>query len=746
MAIGGAFLGGGVEVVPAGSCKLELEILTEDRANLTATFTIKGTSTYTVTAGADGRAVYTVPSGQTYTVSVNTTGYDNLASQTVVAESGTVRYVRFEAFAGRVKRSGDTMGGTLKIENTVPVLRLSNTKYAIADTLESNWTMGDISFFDKSGKEHSIVRSRWIANGRHNFQIQTTGQNGTAHSIQLTVASDGTGWVEVPTPSSSSDNSTKIATTAWVNGASSVVHTSNDEEIQGYKKFSKSPITTAWTGYHITLPGMTKGEKVASINTDLYTGFFDKNDTGTNQPANMMAGLRFTVPPGTESAPPNTFIELSNQYYRNTYLRLYDNGTTAYATCPNPPSNANTNQITTASWTLGKFVQKSGDTMTGTLTLQQGGWNNLTFKHTKYDALNPSGGDERTLNICAYDVNTNLTTSLTTSNNTDYVRTYLASYGYKSDGTRVSSAIDIYANRDGTAYVLAPSWSVGTNDNSNKILTIKMANKLPSLVHTSDDEDIQGIKTFRSRLVNKKSWDMGMEMISESFNRDNTYSAYVRPVQFICRDVDGDTTFVLQQYAESNDRRGLDLTMYDKSGNAVTLGIKSNVTFRYATAPTTPSIATSNEIATADWVIGKVAQRNKVTNVTSYTQLMDLIKSGKRGDSFGITMDYVGGSLGGITATNREVHAFGHYTIDEITVSGGALTGLQAFGSGEVSGMLKDNDNTTYTYATTGFGRQKIGNGVIDALRVVEDGKLTYFAPNDDGASISAFEGYYISI
>ena len=30
MAIGGAFLGGGVEVVPAGSCKLELEILTEE--------------------------------------------------------------------------------------------------------------------------------------------------------------------------------------------------------------------------------------------------------------------------------------------------------------------------------------------------------------------------------------------------------------------------------------------------------------------------------------------------------------------------------------------------------------------------------------------------------------------------------------------------------------------------------------------------------------------------------------------
>ena len=61
--------------------------------------------------------------------------------------------------------------------------------------------------------------------------------------------------------------------------------------------------------------------------------------------------------------------------------------------------------------------------------------------------------------------------------------------------------INLLAVTDGGDYALAPSWSPGTNDNSDKILTIKMANSLPSLVHTTGNETINGIKTFRSSPV-----------------------------------------------------------------------------------------------------------------------------------------------------------------------------------------------------------------------------------------------------
>lgn len=119
MTIGGAFLGGGVELVPAGSCKLVLEIHTEDGKNLATTFSVVGGGkTYTATAGADGRAELIVPSGVTYTVTTSATGYDGLASQTVIGDSATVQYVRFEAVLPRVKKSGDTMTGQLSVPTT----------------------------------------------------------------------------------------------------------------------------------------------------------------------------------------------------------------------------------------------------------------------------------------------------------------------------------------------------------------------------------------------------------------------------------------------------------------------------------------------------------------------------------------------------------------------------------------------------------------------------------------------------
>lgn len=166
--------------------------------------------------------------------------------------------------------------------------------------------------------------------------------------------------------------------------------------------------------------------------------------------------------------------------------------------------------------------------------------------------------------------------------------------------------VNLLAVTDGGDYAVAPSWSVGTNDNSDKILTIKMANSLPSLVHTTGNETIAGLKTFTSRIVEQKSSDMGIEMLSTSFDRGATSTSYQRPVQFIARDKNSNTVMLLQTYAESNNRRGLDLMLYDMGGNHCELSLKSDGSKRYASAPTTPTDATGTEIATANWVLVKI--------------------------------------------------------------------------------------------------------------------------------------------
>ena len=282
MAIGGAFLGGGVELVPAGSCKLELEILTEDRANLTASFMIEGTSTYTVTAGADGRAVYTVPAGQTYTVSVNTTGYDNIASQTVIAESGTVRYVRFEAFSGRVKRSGDTMTGILSITSTsgTPRLYLKHPSLDITTTPSSNCFI-DQEYLDKNGKRFALIEG--LAGGNSSTRqigLMINSSNGSDSDSwsRLQLTHDGsTAYATAPSWSvGTNDNSDKILTIKMANSLPSLVHTTGNETISGIKTFNTSPVVPS------TLSGAT-GAEIATADWSL-SKFQRKITYGTGDP------------------------------------------------------------------------------------------------------------------------------------------------------------------------------------------------------------------------------------------------------------------------------------------------------------------------------------------------------------------------------------------------------------------------------------------------------------------------------
>ena len=145
-------------------------------------------------------------------------------------------------------------------------------------------------------------------------------------------------------------------------------------------------------------------------------------------------------------------------------------------------------------------VSKTGDTMTGNLTIEKSWIPLTTLRVTSASLANPASSardlgytfeDSRGFQIGSmYEriaTNGDLYLSLQT----------------KSDksGSDIKSAITIYNNADGSRYATAPSWSPGTNDNSDKILTIKMANSLPSLVHTTGNETINGIKTFSSSPV-----------------------------------------------------------------------------------------------------------------------------------------------------------------------------------------------------------------------------------------------------
>lgn len=582
MAIGGAFLGGGAEIVPAGFCKLELEILTEDRNNLSATFSIKGTSTYTVTAGADGRAVYTVPSGQTYTVSVNTTGYDNIASQTVVAESGTVRYVRFEAFEGRVKRSGDTMTGCLTLKRDYPAINLER---GTTNNANLNYDM-DIDGVKK--------RMMYLRNIRHDsvnrFELQLYDENGT-NGIQILSGNNSSGEAYISTPSWSvgtNDNSDKILTIKMANSLPSLVHTTGNETVAGTKTFT-SPI---YLNNNAPLLQQRKTDfTVGTLPTSTDIGGVRVIDSvGT-----YFAGFRWTVNPSGDG---EAYIETNN--FDKTVvasLKVYAKANKdTYATAPTTPSTATSNEIATADWSIGKFVQKSGDTMTNSLGLT---YNRpvISLKSTEFAYSDPVSEATTVFSLMMSDKGGNFMGGLFNRwyPNGDH-KIYLEN---KGKGGKMGQ-ISLYANVN-EVYAEAPTPS-DKADNSTKISTTAWVNSASSVVHTTGNETISGAKTFTSYPVIKSS--------SKPLEIHHTGMDYTK--------ADGSVSFL--HFYDKNGVQTARIGVINEASKSVSinqkwnnvwydLGIKFDGTKGFGYAPTTPNEATSNEIATANWVNGKLATR-----------------------------------------------------------------------------------------------------------------------------------------
>ena len=262
MTIGGAFLGGGVELVPAGSCKLVLEIRTEDGQNLATTFSVVGGGqTYTATAGADGRAELIVPSGVTYTVTTSATGYDGLTAQTVIGDSATVQYVRFEAILPRVKKSGDTVTGVLELKES------TNVTISIEKGQAGAGKYRDFTFYDK-GDANGANRIR-----RGNIRCEVGNVQTAVHlraykfdgsvGASLTVIQPETGDACALAPSwgiktvdgatvGTNDESDKIVTLKMLSLDPKVVHTVGNETIDGQKTFSNEIVSNIATGRALT--------------------------------------------------------------------------------------------------------------------------------------------------------------------------------------------------------------------------------------------------------------------------------------------------------------------------------------------------------------------------------------------------------------------------------------------------------------------------------------------------------------
>ena len=138
-------------------------------------------------------------------------------------------------------------------------------------------------------------------------------------------------------------------------------------------------------------------------------------------------------------------------------------------------------------------VSKSGDTMTGTLSINNGLFINRKTTLESNNSATTVTQVGRFQFRSARNETANLISVSSPSNNSTYLRS-----SRNVEGKNVDADMVVIVGANGNRYGIAPSWSPGTNDNSDKIMTIKTANSLPSLVHTTGNETINGIKTFKS--------------------------------------------------------------------------------------------------------------------------------------------------------------------------------------------------------------------------------------------------------
>ena len=106
---------------------------------------------------------------------------------------------------------------------------------------------GGYSFFDKNGVELGTTYSCYDSSGNTSTGLWTRSpvvNSNDNERIYVACNSSGVFWTHAPTPSNASDNTTKIATTAWVNSHidvnPNVVRTTGNQSISGVKIFTQA--------------------------------------------------------------------------------------------------------------------------------------------------------------------------------------------------------------------------------------------------------------------------------------------------------------------------------------------------------------------------------------------------------------------------------------------------------------------------------------------------------------------------
>lgn len=262
----------------------------------------------------------------------------------------TEYYTKEEADGRYVNVAGDTMTGNLIISKNGPRLNLTNTALALGDEITENQFLGVYYIQDKNGIGTQIG-SRMLTNGIRRLNMSQIGKDGTSQSqISAVVEADGTAYATAPTPSNNADNSDKIATTAWVNLADSVVHTTGAETIAGSKTFVNTPILKSVT--------CTNNDFTQAWHVIQQADFRDKDDV-------EMGHIRRYASTGVQAMAMTCRAIINEEVYNSGVTANITSDGTCYATAPaTRETGYGSTDIATCGWVETKIATGGGEAIT----------------------------------------------------------------------------------------------------------------------------------------------------------------------------------------------------------------------------------------------------------------------------------------------------------------------------------------------------------------------------------------------
>ena len=235
-----------------------------------------------------------------------------------------------------VHKSGDTMTGALNIRSGYPNITLINSGSTGAN---------DIVAKDSASKLGILRFKRTDTFNSIELVPITFGTDSLATG--MAVYSDANGVTcNAVTPSNNADNSIKIATTEWVNKASTLVHTTGNETIAGTKTFTAPPIVTTdmvligkKSDYDLTV--------LPSYRVVQYIPFRDKNNVTNTQIESVY---------DTSGAQSLLFSMRNRETAKWTYFGLNHDRYGDYGTAPATDDAHPDNAIVTKKYLLDKIA------------------------------------------------------------------------------------------------------------------------------------------------------------------------------------------------------------------------------------------------------------------------------------------------------------------------------------------------------------------------------------------------------